>query len=60
MEPIVLSVPDACKVLSIARTKLYECLADGRLDSITIDRKRLVTVASIKRLVEPAAQQKVG
>lgn len=56
MEPVTLSVPDACSVLGIARTKLYELLASGQLDSIQIGRKRLVTTESIRRLVVTAAQ----
>lgn len=60
MEPVTLSVTDACAALGIKRTKLYELLDARQLDSITIGRKRLVTTESIRRLVATAAQREMA
>ena len=60
MEPVTLSIADACKALGIQRTKINQLLSEGRLDSMLIGRKRLITTASIKRLVENATQHKAA
>ena len=54
MEPITLTVAAAGKVLGLGTTKLYELINEGALDTIKIGRRRLVTVASITRLVNAA------
>lgn len=50
MEPILCSQADACKMLAIGKTKLGELISSGRLETASIGTRRLVTVASIKRL----------
>lgn len=53
--PIVLcSVPDAARSLGIGKTKAYDLISEGRLETISIGSRRLVKVASIHRLVEAA------
>lgn len=60
MEPVTISVADACRALGIQRTKLYELLGSKQLDSIQIGRKRLITTESIHRLVSDAMQREVA
>jgi len=55
MEPITVTVPDACKAIGVGRTVLYELIAKQKLDGIMIGRRRLITTASIRRLVDEAA-----
>jgi len=50
MEPITVTVAAARQALGIGTTKLYELIGQGKLDTITIGRRRLVKVASIRRL----------
>ena len=50
MEPVTVTVADACKSIGVGRTVLYKLLADHKLDSITIGRRRLITTESIRRL----------
>jgi excisionase family DNA binding protein len=52
MEPFVLSIEEARRAIGIGRTKLYELINSGALETMTIGRRRLVTVGSIKRLVD--------
>lgn len=50
MEPLLQSIPDAASSLSIGRSKLYELIADGKLETVSIGRRRLVRVESIRAL----------
>ena len=53
--PIFLcSVVDAARSLGIGKTKAYDLISDGSLETISIGSRRLVKVASIHRLVEAA------
>jgi len=50
LEPLLVDVRTACKLLSIKPTKLYAMLAEGALKSKRIGGKRLIDYASIKLL----------
>ena len=50
MEAKLVSINDAAKALGVGRSTVYVMLADNRLDSVKLNRRRLVTVASIIRL----------
>ena len=50
MEPMLCSIPDAGKALGIKRSKIYDLISNGTLDTITIGRRRLVRVESIRAL----------
>ena len=57
MEPVLCSIADAARTLGISKTKAYELIGRGALETITIDARRLVKVESIKRLADgPAAK----
>ena len=45
------TIPEACKATGLGRTKLYELIGGGALDTITIGRRRLVRVTSLLNLV---------
>jgi excisionase family DNA binding protein len=42
MEPIFLPIPDACRVLGVGRSKLYELIAAGDISIRKIGRKTLI------------------
>ena len=42
MEPIFLSIPDACRVLGVGRSKLYELISSGDITIRKIGRKTLI------------------
>jgi excisionase family DNA binding protein len=51
-ERLSCTIAEACVATGIGRTKLYEALSDGRLESVKVDNRRLVLVASLLRLLE--------
>jgi excisionase family DNA binding protein len=55
MEPVTVTVPDACKAIGIGRTKLYELIDGGKLETVRIGQRRLIKTSSIRRLVGEAA-----
>ena len=54
MEPEVFgySINDACKAIPCGRTKIYQMIADGRLEAKKLDGKTIIMRGSIVRLVE--------
>lgn len=55
LQPILVSIPDAARMLGIGRSKCYGLIDESRLETISIGTRRLVKVESIRRLVEGAA-----
>ena len=51
MEPICASVNDTARILGIGRTKVYELINAGRLETVKIGRRTLVRIASIRAVV---------
>jgi excisionase family DNA binding protein len=50
MEPLLYSIPDAARALSVGRSKLYQLIAEGALETVTIGRRRLVRTESMRAL----------
>jgi excisionase family DNA binding protein len=46
------TIAEACEATGLGRSKLYELIGEGRIDTTTIGRRRLVRVPSLLRLVE--------
>lgn len=55
MEPVTLTINDACKAIGLGRSKLYELIADKQLETVKLGGRTLVKVSSIKALVGEAA-----
>jgi excisionase family DNA binding protein len=55
MEPLVVSVTDAAKALSLGRTSIYAMIADGRLEALKLGRRTLIRMESIRRVVSGEA-----
>jgi len=51
VEPICASVNDTARILGIGRTKVYELINAGRLETVKIGRRTLVRTASIRAVV---------
>ena len=60
MEPLSVTVRDACKIVGIGPTKLYELIGAKRVETVRIGRRTLVTTASLRRLVDPRASGASG
>lgn len=54
VEPILVGISDAAKMLSISRGLFYEMISDGRLGPVGIrfGRKRLFSVGELRRWVD--------
>lgn len=53
MDEIALSINGTAKALGVGRSTIYMLIKTGRLDSIKLGTRTLVTTASIARLAEP-------
>lgn len=54
MQPIVTSINETAKALSLGRTSIYALIRQGRLETVKMGRRTLVKVESIRRLIEQA------
>lgn len=46
--PLLISVPEAARLLSIGRNTAYDLIAAGTLPSIKLGRRRLVSVVALE------------
>lgn len=54
-EPITVRIPVAVRLTGIGRSKLYELIKAGEVETVKIGTATLVKVASLHRLVERGA-----
>lgn len=52
IEPILISIKDASRLLGIGRTKLYELISADKLETRRIDTRNLILYSSIKSYVQ--------
>lgn len=50
-EPLAVRIPDAVRVTGIGRSKLYELIASGEIETVKIGRCTLVPMVSLRRLL---------
>jgi excisionase family DNA binding protein len=50
------TIAEACEATGIGRTKLYEEIASGRVQTTSVGRRRLVLVSSLMRMIDPGAK----
>ena len=53
-EPLAVRIPDAVRMTGIGRSKLYELIASGDLETVKIGRCTLVTIEALKDLLAKA------
>ena len=51
MEPIFVSVREACEIINLGKTKFYELLNEGRVESTRIGTRRLIVLRSVIELM---------
>lgn len=51
LEPLAYSIADASRVSSIGRTRLYELIREGRLETRKIGKRTLIPAASLRALI---------
>jgi hypothetical protein len=54
-ERISCTIEEAVQGTGIGRSKLYEEIKRGTVDTVTVGRRRLVLVGSLKELLTPGA-----
>lgn len=50
MEPLNVTIPEAARLIGCGRSKLYELMAQKRLEAVKLGNRTLIRVASIKAL----------
>lgn len=51
MDPIVVSVNGAARAMNLGRTSIYALIKEGRLRTVKLGRRTLITVESIHALL---------
>lgn len=51
-DPRLVSIPDAAGMVAVSRSRVYELMAQGELESVKIGTRRLVVVSSIDAYVD--------
>jgi excisionase family DNA binding protein len=51
--PLAVSVKNACRLIGVGNTKMWELIKDNKVQTITIGRKRLVVYSSLEALLAP-------
>ena len=52
MEKLTATINESCEALSTGRTNLYRLINEGRIETITVGRRRLVVVQSLHDFVK--------
>jgi hypothetical protein len=52
IEPLTVRIPVAVRLTGIGRSKLYELIKSGDVETVKIGTATLITMASLRRLVE--------
>ncbi len=52
LEPFSVRIPVAVQLTGIGRSKLYELIAAGEVETVKVGASTLVTVASLRRLIQ--------
>jgi hypothetical protein len=52
LEPLTVRIPVAVQLTGIGRSKLYELIAAGEVETVKVGTSTLVTVASLRRLIQ--------
>lgn len=52
MDVLLVSVNEAAKALNLGRTSIYSLINEGKLETRKMGRRRLITAASIRRIVD--------
>lgn len=51
---ITVSIKEAVEMSGLSRTTIYSLLSEGKIQSVTIGRRRLIKVDSLHELLEAA------
>ena len=57
MEQYLTSISDAAKALGVGRSKFYSLMADGKIETVNVGRRRLVRIDSVRAFALGEATQ---
>jgi hypothetical protein len=52
LEPMTVRIPTATKLTGIGRSKLYQMIGTGEIETIKVGACALIILASLRRLIE--------
>ncbi len=55
MEILATSVSEAARSLNLGRTRVYQLINEGVLDTVKVGRRRLVKMDSLRRVLDDGA-----
>ena len=55
--PLAVGIDEACRLLSIGKTKIYQLIGDGRIQVARIDKRSLIRVADLEQFLANAVQE---
>jgi excisionase family DNA binding protein len=50
-EPLAVTIREGCRYSGLGRTKIYELIFSGALETTTVGRRRLIRFPSLKALI---------
>ena len=56
IEPLAVRIPEACRMIGIGRSKLYELIADGTIEIVKIGSVTVIPISQLKTLVDVPAR----
>ncbi len=56
IDPVAVTIPTACAASGLGRTKLYELIGAGRVESVRVGTRRLVIFESLKSFLTEAGR----
>ena len=56
--PLSYSIDRAMAVTGLGRTKIYDLMKDGTLESFKVGKRTLITARSIQRMIDAAVEAK--
>jgi len=51
-EPLAVRIPEACRLTGIGRSKLYQMIADGYIETVKVGAITLVPMRTLRRLID--------
>ncbi|MEG8221338.1 helix-turn-helix domain-containing protein [Sphingomonas sp. HH69] len=57
-ERITVRIKEACRITGIGRSKLYELIAEGKIDIVKIGAMTLIPVDSLRALTQSRRQRR--
>lgn len=56
MNTITTTISRFCEMIGIGKTKTYELINDGSLETIKLGRRRLILMRSVRKLISASAE----